>query len=261
MNTRTRPERNLETLEHEPKKCDWKTTDTQKMRSRKCRTGPSVCGKRPPNSSIYVSTSEVKTTTEGITTLSSAGLPAWESAGCQPHRKTPRSRKFNSTENMKTTSETETLQQHPQASAERAPRQATRKRREREKEEAAALHTGGGRRWPVLLGCRRKASRSHFGGWGCMFRYNTNPMLFSLQRGLHARSLATTFLSSLIHLVSIPEAPFSTIAAASLMACNPLSQNGYGISAPNENSQKASISVNVLAAGSQDRICVNEHQN
>ena len=38
---------------------------------------------------------------------------------------------------MKTTSETATLQQHPQASAERAPRQATRKRREREKEEAA----------------------------------------------------------------------------------------------------------------------------
>ena len=148
MNTRTRPERNLETLEHEPEKCDWKTTDTQKMRSRKCRTGPSVCGKRPPNSSIYVSTSEVKTTTEGITTLSSAGLVAWESAGCQPHRKTPRSRKFNSTENMKTTSETATLQQHPQASAERASRQATRKRREREKEEAAALHTGGGRRWP-----------------------------------------------------------------------------------------------------------------
>ena len=104
MNTRTRPERNLEKLKHEPEKCDWKTTDTQKMRSRKCRTGPSVCGKRPPNSSIYVSTSEVKTTTEGITTLSSAGLPAWESAGCQPHRKTPRSRKFNSTENMKTTS-------------------------------------------------------------------------------------------------------------------------------------------------------------
>ena len=121
MNTRTRPERNLEKLEHQPEKCDWKTTDTQKMRSRKCRTGPSVCGKRPPNSSIYVSTSEVKTTTEGITTLSSAGLPAWESAGCQPHRKTPRSRKFNSTENMKTTSETATLQQHPQASAERAP--------------------------------------------------------------------------------------------------------------------------------------------
>ena len=130
MNTRTRPERNLETLEHEPEKCDWKTTDTQKMRSRKCRTGPSVCGKRPPNSSIYVSTSEVKTTTEGITTLSSAGLVAWESAGCQPHRKTPRSRKFNSTENMKTTSETETLQQHPQASAEWAPRQAARRRRE-----------------------------------------------------------------------------------------------------------------------------------
>ena len=127
MNTRTRPERNLEILKHEPEKCDWKTTDTQKMRSRKCRTGPSDCGKRPPISSIYVSTSEVKTTTEGITTLSSAGLVAWESAGCQPHRKTPRSRKFNSTENMKTTSETETLQQHPQASAERAPRQATRK--------------------------------------------------------------------------------------------------------------------------------------
>ena len=33
MNTRTRPERNLEKLEHEPEKCDWKTTDTQKMRS------------------------------------------------------------------------------------------------------------------------------------------------------------------------------------------------------------------------------------
>ena len=33
------------------------------------------------------------------------------------------------------------------------------------------------------------------------------------------------------------------------------------ISAPNENSQKASKSVNVLAAGSQDEICVNEHQN
>ena len=193
MNTRTRPERNLEKLEHEPEKCDWKTTDTQKMRSRKCRTGPSVCGKRPPNSSIYVSTSEVKTTTEGITTLSPAGLVAWGSAGCRPHRKTPRSRKFNSTENMKTTSETETLQQHPQASAERAPRQATRKRREREKEEAAALHTGGGRRWPIIM--------------------------------LRTRSVIII------------------------------------ISAPNENSQKASKSVNVLAAGSQDRICVNEHQN
>ena len=117
------------------------------MRSRKCRTGPSVCGKRPPNSSIYVSTSEVKTTTEGITTLSSAGLVAWESAGCQPHRKTPRSRKFNSTENMKTTSETATLQQHPQASAERAPRQAARKRRENGKrEKAAEMHFDGVRR-------------------------------------------------------------------------------------------------------------------
>ena len=147
MNTRTRPERNLETLEHEPEKCDWKTTDTQKMRSRKCRTGPSDCGKRPPSSSIYVSTSEVKTTTEGITTLSPAGLVAWGSAGCQPHRKTPRSRKFNSTENMKTTSETATLQQHPQASAERAPRQAARKRRENwKREKAAEMHFDGVRR-------------------------------------------------------------------------------------------------------------------
>ena len=77
------------------------------MRSRKCRTGPSDCGKRPPSSSIYVSTSEVQSTTEGITTLSPAGLVAWGSAGCRPHRKTPRSRKFNSTENMKTTSETD----------------------------------------------------------------------------------------------------------------------------------------------------------
>ena len=85
MNTRTRPERNLEKLEHEPEKCDWKTTDTQKMRSRKCRTGPSDCGKRPPSSSIYVSTSEVQTTTERITTLSPASLVAWGSAGCQPH--------------------------------------------------------------------------------------------------------------------------------------------------------------------------------
>ena len=33
------------------------------------------------------------------------------------------------------------------------------------------------------------------------------------------------------------------------------------ISGPNENSQKASISVNVLAAGSQDWICENEQQN
>ena len=218
MNTRTRPERNLEKLEHEPEKCDWKTTDTQKMRSRKCRTGPSVCGKRPPSSSIYVSTSEVKTTTEGITTLSSAGLVAWESAGCQPHRKTPRSRKFNSTENMKTTSETATLQQHPQASAERAPRQATRKRREREKEEAAALHTGGGRRWPVLLGCRRNASRSHFGGWG--LHRQPQPHAFQLATGVACSELSrhllkflnppsfnclslAPFLTSLIHLVSI----------------------------------------------------------
>ena len=33
------------------------------------------------------------------------------------------------------------------------------------------------------------------------------------------------------------------------------------VSGPNENSQKASISVSVLAADSQDGICVNEHQN
>ena len=161
MNTRTRPERNLETLEHEPEKCDWKTTDTQKMRSRKCRTGPSDCGKRPPSSSIYVSTSEVKTTTEGITTLSSAGLPAWESAGCQPHRKTPRSRKFNSTENMKTTSETETLQQHPQANAERAPRQVARKRRAKNEKRNGRGAAHWRRPPPVLFGCRRKASRRH----------------------------------------------------------------------------------------------------
>ena len=32
---------------------------------------------------------------------------------------------------------------------------------------------------------------------------NPYPMLFSLQRGLHAQGLAATFLSSLIHLVSI----------------------------------------------------------
>ena len=36
----TRPERNLEKLEHEPEKCVWKTTGTQKMRSRRCRAGP-----------------------------------------------------------------------------------------------------------------------------------------------------------------------------------------------------------------------------
>ena len=48
---------------------------------------------------------------------------------------------------MKTTTETETLQQHPQANAERAPRQAARKRRENgKKEKAAELHTGGVRR-------------------------------------------------------------------------------------------------------------------
>ena len=33
------------------------------------------------------------------------------------------------------------------------------------------------------------------------------------------------------------------------------------ISGPNENSPEASISVYVLAAGSQDGVCVNEHQN
>ena len=55
MNTRTRPERNLEKLEHEPEKCDWKTTDTQKMRSRKCRAGPSGCAKWPPSSAKWVS--------------------------------------------------------------------------------------------------------------------------------------------------------------------------------------------------------------
>ena len=194
------------------------------MRSRKCRTGPSVCGKRPPNSSIYVSTSEVKTTTEGITTLSSAGLPAWESAGCQPHRKTPRSRKFNSTENMKTTSETETLQQHPQASAERAPRQATRKRREREKEEAAALHTGGGRRWPVLLRCRRNASRSHFGGWGL----HRQP-----QPRVTATGVACSELSQqLLKFLNPPRPSFNCLSSflphSSRLAhgCNPLSQNG-----------------------------------
>ena len=33
------------------------------------------------------------------------------------------------------------------------------------------------------------------------------------------------------------------------------------ISGPNENSPKASTSVHVLAAGSQDGICGNEHQN
>ena len=181
MNTRTRPERNLEKLEHEPEKCDWKTTDTQKMRSRKCRTGPSVCGKRPPNSSIYVSTSEVKTTTEGITTLSSAGLPAWESAGCQPHRKTPRSRKFNSTENMKTTSETATLQQHPQASAARAPRQATQKRRETGKRRGSgAAH---GRLPPVarLIGMQTQCLQKPF--WWPGFPSTTPTPCFSACNG------------------------------------------------------------------------------
>ena len=70
MNTRTRPERNLEKLEHEPEKCDWKTTDTQKMKSRKCRAGPSGYAKWPPSSAKYVGTSEVHTSTEGIAALS-----------------------------------------------------------------------------------------------------------------------------------------------------------------------------------------------
>jgi len=42
---------------------------------------------------------------------------------------------------------------------------------------------------------------------------------------------------------------------------NDIETEEKSISAPNENSQKASKSVNVLAAGSQDEICVNEHQN
>ena len=52
---------------------------------------------------------------------------------------------------MKTTTETETLQQHPQANAERAPRQAAQKKRENgKKEKAAELHTDGVRRTSYL---------------------------------------------------------------------------------------------------------------
>ena len=50
--------------------------------------------------------------------------------------------------------------------------------------------------------------------------------------------------------------PCSFLPHSSRLAhgCNPLSQNGYLITGPNENSQKASISVNVLAANSQDEV-------
>ena len=52
---------------------------------------------------------------------------------------------------MKTTTETETLQQHPQANAERAPRQAARKKREKMKREMAAERHIGGVRRPSYL--------------------------------------------------------------------------------------------------------------
>ena len=133
---------------------------------------------------------------------------------------------------MKTTSETETLQQHPQASAERAPRQATRKRREREKEEAAALHTGGGRRWPVLLGCRRNASRSHFGGWGL----HRQP-----QPRVTATGVACSELSQqLLKFLNPPRPSFNCLSSflphSSRLAhgCNPLSQNGYDNNDPDK---------------------------
>ena len=62
---------------------------------------------------------------------------------------------------MKTTTETETLQQHPQANAERAPRQVARKRREKNEKRNGRGAAHWRRPPPVLFGCRRKASRSH----------------------------------------------------------------------------------------------------
>ena len=50
----TGPESNLEKLLHELAKCDWKTTETQKMRSRKYRVGPSG----PQSSAKWVATSK-----------------------------------------------------------------------------------------------------------------------------------------------------------------------------------------------------------
>ena len=56
MDTRTRPERNLEKLEHEPEKCDWKNdgyteNEIKKMPSR---------ATWPPSSAKWVATSKVK---------------------------------------------------------------------------------------------------------------------------------------------------------------------------------------------------------
>ena len=96
----------------------------------------------------------------------------------------------------------------------------------REKEEAAALHTGGGRRWPVLLGCRRNASRSHFGGWGL----HRQP-----QPRVTATGVACSELSQqLLKFLNPPRPSFNCLSSflphSSRLAhgCNPLSQNGYG---------------------------------
>ena len=95
-----------------------------------------------------------------------------------------------------------------------------------EKEEAAALLTGGCRRWPVLLGCRRNASRSHFGGWGL----HRQP-----QPRVTATGVACSELSQqLLKFLNPPRPSFNCLSSflphSSRLAhgCNPLSQNGYG---------------------------------
>ena len=71
-NQNTRPESSLEKLLHELEKFDWKTTETQKMRSKKCRAGPSGPQAARNGSPLR----KVQTSTEGIAALSPAGLSA-----------------------------------------------------------------------------------------------------------------------------------------------------------------------------------------
>ena len=104
------------------------------------------------------------------------------------------------------------------------------------------------------MGCRRNASRSHFGGWG--LHRQPQPHAFQLATGVACSELSH-------HLLKFLNPPsFNSLSSflhhSSRLAhgCNPLSQNGYVITGPNENSQKASISVYVLAANSQDGVFV-----
>ena len=69
-NQNTGPESSLEKLLHELEKCNWITTETQKMRSKKCRAGPSGPQAARNGSPLR----KVQTSTQGKAALSPAGL-------------------------------------------------------------------------------------------------------------------------------------------------------------------------------------------